>query len=70
MHKWLEDLDFIIESIRSNPKTPRKCVTEKPLLIEIRNKVKKHINNTYLKRIDAPIGVKPTLNCWMELNEG
>ncbi len=33
-------------------------------------KVEKHIKNTYLKRVDAPVGVKPTLKCWMELNEG
>jgi len=26
--------------------------------------------NTYLKRVDAPVGVKPALRCWMELNEG
>ena len=29
-----------------------------------------HIKNTYLKRVDAPVGVKPSLKCWMELNEG
>ena len=32
--------------------------------------VEKHIKNTYLKRVDAPVGVKPALKCWMELNEG
>jgi superfamily II DNA/RNA helicase len=29
----------------------------------------KHIKNSYLKRVDAPAGVKPSLKCWMELNE-
>lgn len=24
--------------------------------------------NSYLKRVDAPVGVKPSLKCWMELN--
>ncbi|MBI2317804.1 MAG: hypothetical protein HYY28_01725 [Betaproteobacteria bacterium] len=24
--------------------------------------------NSYLKRVDAPVGVKPALRCWMELN--
>ena len=33
-------------------------------------KVQRHITNTYLKRIDAPVGIKPSLKCWMELNEG
>jgi len=23
-----------------------------------------------LKRVDAPVGVKPALKCWMEINEG
>ena len=37
--------------------------------MDIRAKVLKHIKNTYLTRVDAPIGVKPKLKCWMELNE-
>ena len=37
---------------------------------EIRGKIEKHIKNGYLKRVDAPVGVKPALRCWMELNEG
>lgn len=66
----LEGMGAIIESIRSKPNTPRKCTTDQETLIGIRDKVLKHIKNTYLKRIDAPLGVKPTLKCWMELNEG
>jgi len=60
----------IIESIRSKPNTPRKCVTEEKSLKDIRVKVLRHIKDTYLKRVDAPVGVKPALRCWMELNEG
>jgi len=66
----LEEPGAIVSSIRSKPDTPRKCVTEEKSLIEIRTKIEKHIKNNYLKRIDAPVGVKPTLKCWMELNEG
>ncbi len=66
----LEEPDRIIENIRSKSSTPRKCTTEEETLINIRRKVEKHIKNTYLKRVDAPVGVKPTLKCWMELNEG
>lgn len=40
------------------------------LMGDIRAKVEKHIKNGYLKRIDAPIGVKPSLKCWMELSDG
>ncbi|MFC1866548.1 helicase-related protein [Thermodesulfobacteriota bacterium] len=66
----LEEPGQIISSIHSKPNTPRKCVTEEKTLLEIRSKVLKHIKNTYLKRVDAPVGVKPSLKCWMELNEG
>jgi len=68
--KILEEPGEIIASIRSKPTTRRKCTTEERTLIDIRAKVLKHIKNTYLKRVDAPMGVKPTLKCWMELNEG
>lgn len=66
----LEDPADIIASIRSKPDTPRHCSTEQKTLIELRAKVLRHITNTYLKRVDAPVGVKPSLKCWMELNEG
>ena len=66
----LEDPGEIKTSILSKPKTPRKCTNEHETLIEIRNKIRKHIKNTYLARVNAPIGVKPILKCWMELNEG
>jgi hypothetical protein len=36
--------------------------------IECRARVEKHIKNTYLKRVDAPVGVNPALRCWMEVN--
>jgi len=42
--------------------------TGEETLLEIRSKVQTHIKNTYLKRVDAPVGVRPELKCWMELN--
>ena len=66
----LEEPGEIAASIRCTPDTPRKCTMLKPTLVELRAKLEKHIKNTYLKRIDAPVGVKPALKCWMELNEG
>lgn len=65
-----EEPGEIVASVRSKPETPRKCTTEEKTLVEIRTKIEKHIKNTYLKRVDAPVGVKPALRCWMELNEG
>ena len=66
----LEEPGEIVASIRSKPNTPRKCTSDKKTLIDIRGKVEKHIKNTYLKRVDAPLGVGPRLHSWMELNEG
>ena len=66
----VEEPGEIVARIRSEPKTPRCCTTEQKTLVEIRELVQKHIKNTYLKRVDAPLGVKPALRCWMELNEG
>ena len=65
----IEEPSEIVASIRSKPETPRKCTTEEKTLVEIRAKIEKHIKNTYLKRVDAPVGIKPALRCWMELNE-
>ena len=66
----LEEPAEIVASIRSKPDTPRHCTAEQKALVEIRANVEKHIKNSYLKRVDAPVGVKAALKCWMELNEG
>ncbi|MFZ4987230.1 MAG: helicase-related protein, partial [Blastocatellia bacterium] len=65
----LEEPGEIVASIRSEPATPRACTTAEKTLVDLRARVEKHIKNTYLKRVDAPVGVKPVLRCWMELNE-
>jgi hypothetical protein len=66
----LEEPGEIIESLRCKPSTPRICSFEQKTLKEVRANVLNHIKNTYLKRVDAPVGVKPSLKCWMEINEG
>ena len=66
----LEEPGEIVESIRSKRQTPRRCNTEETTLLDIRQQIEKHIKNSYLKRVDAPVGIKPRLRCWMELNEG
>jgi hypothetical protein len=65
-----EEAGDIVASIRSAPDTPRQCKTPAQTLMDVRSKVEKHIKSSYLKRVDAPVGVKPVLKCWMELNEG
>lgn len=64
----LEEAGEIVACIRSTRKTPRHCETPEETLLEVRQKVHAHIKNTYLKRVDAPMGVEPKLRCWMELN--
>jgi len=64
----LETPHAIADYIRSKPKTPRTCTMKQADLIAIRKKMDNHIKNTYLKKVQAPVGVKPVLKCWMELN--
>lgn len=66
----IEEPGDIIDTIRSKPNTKRVCKIERVKLIDIRAKIEKHIKNTYLKKVDAPIGVRPILKCWMEINKG
>jgi len=55
-------------SIHAELKTPRKCVMTEKDLKDAKAYVEKHITNTYLKQLQAPMGVKPALKCWMEIN--
>jgi superfamily II DNA or RNA helicase len=66
----VEEPSQIIDIIRCQPSTPRLRKVADETLAEIKLKVEKHIRNTYLKRVDAPVGVRPILKCWMELNGG
>lgn len=63
-----QEPERIIDLIRSKPDTPRHCSMERETLSEIRREVEKHIKNTYLKQVQAPIGVKPILKAWMEVS--
>jgi len=66
--KIADDPAEIVKLIRATPETPRKQDIPRQTLSDIRAKVEKHIRNTYLKQVQAPIGVKPTLKAWMELS--
>lgn len=63
-----EEPAAIIDLIRSQPETPRYCSMERETLVEIRKKLEKRIKDTYLKKVQAPQGVKATLKAWMELS--
>nr|HQH74360.1 helicase-related protein [bacterium] len=66
--KILEDPYEIVKHIRCQPDTPRICRAKPEDLKAIRKTLDTHIKNTYLKQVQAPIGVKPVLRAWMELS--
>jgi superfamily II DNA/RNA helicase len=66
----LDEPHEMLMSIRSTPETARVCTYEQKKLVDVKARVEKHIKDTYLRKVDAPIGVRPSLKCWMELNEG
>lgn len=60
--------EALADLVRSTPDTPRHAELDHPTLAEARKAVEKHIKNSYFKAAQAPIGVKPVLKTWMELN--
>ncbi len=62
-----DDATRIFPLIQCEPDTPRQTATPKEDLTEIRRRMDKHIKNSYLKKVQAPMGVKSTLLAWMEL---
>lgn len=63
----LDDATQIFSLIECEPDTPRRTATRKTDLTEIRREMDTHVKNTYLKKVQAPIGVESTLLAWMEL---
>ena len=63
-----EEAPQIADLIRSVPDTPRICAIDPATLKQAREKLEKHIKNTYLKKVQAPLGVTAVLRAWMELN--
>jgi len=70
----LEEIADIIDSVKCKQETPRKLSSEAKALKGIRDNVKKHIKDTYLKKIEAPLQdknnnkISPKLVAWMEIN--
>ncbi len=62
-----EEATRIFTIIQSTPDTARVISGNNSSLSELRRKIDKHISNTYLKKVQAPVGVTPTLLAWMEL---
>tara|TARA_E500000318_G_C3569034_1_gene216968 strand:+ start:610 stop:3792 length:3183 start_codon:yes stop_codon:yes gene_type:complete len=59
----------IHEAVQCEPAEPRMCMMDQPDLVTIRKQMDKHIKNTYLKHVQAPMNApKPRLVAWMELS--
>jgi superfamily II DNA or RNA helicase len=65
-----DDPAVIADWVRSEPTTPRRTAIPRRDLVAARDEVARHIRNTYLKQVGAPIDApRPRLVCWLELND-
>lgn len=64
----LSDPSAIFPVIQCMPNTARRTVINRETLIGARKKLDEYIKNSYLKQVNAPVGVFPTLKAWMELS--
>lgn len=64
----IEDAPAIVAHIRCMPDTKRKTTMSEDALSSIRAKLDKHIANTYMRQMQAPVHAKAVIKCWMELN--
>lgn len=65
----IDDAPTIDAIIDTQPNTPRRCTSDPVDLAKARKHLEKHIKNTYLKSLQAPLDApKPKLVAWMELN--
>ncbi len=62
-----EILEETWAAVRCLPDTERSAEQGVSRLAEARKSVEKHIRNTYLRDVQAPVGAKPELVAWMEL---
>jgi hypothetical protein len=62
-----DDATQIFSFVKCVPETPRQVKESKDRLSDIRQKLDKYLNDTYLKKVQAPIGYQPILLAWMEL---
>jgi hypothetical protein len=58
----------IVAIVRSAPDIPRDLALPPAELRNLRLKIEGHIRQSYLRRVQAPLGVAPILKCWMELH--
>jgi SNF2 family DNA or RNA helicase len=66
--KILHEPTEIVAFIRSSIETTRRCTIAPQTLREARKKLDVFVKDSYLKKIQAPVGVSAELLAWMELN--
>lgn len=64
----LTDVGAIANLIRSTPENQRKIAVDRSILSNLRKQLEKQLTASYLRPLQAPLGVAPVLKCWMELN--
>jgi len=64
----VEGLREIADFIRSGPNVPRHIETPRDQLRTAREAALRHVRNGYMKQMQAPPGVEPTIKAWMEIN--
>ena len=57
----------IWRAIRCEKPEPRAFTLDSAAFLSIRKEMEKHIRNTYLRKIQAPLGAAPRLITWMQL---
>ena len=63
-----ESAGDIASLVRAGPETPRAVAAARSDLLEAKHAVEKHIKNTYLRGLDAPLNApSPRLVAWMDL---
>jgi superfamily II DNA or RNA helicase len=62
-----EDPGVIAPSIRSTRDTKRHCVLDQSVVLKARKQVEDHVREKYMKRLQVPVGRRPTLVAWMEV---
>lgn len=63
----VERAQDIWKEIRCSPDEPRRVSTTEDEFSAAKKTIEKHIKKTYLRAVQAPIGVKPRLVTWMQL---
>ena len=66
--KVTEDLEQSWTAVRCSKDTKRNIEKGVTDLAPARKAIEKHIKNTYLKDVQAPIGARPVLLSWMEIS--